>query len=111
MKLNNYSTPTANPAVVIHSRFRYILPGNSTTLEARVFASPPDSATVRWYHKERLISPSTEVKYRATSTGDIYQLEVTNIGQNEVGLYRIVVSLNGASANDTIMLSFPGMSQ
>ena len=93
---------------MIHSRFQYVLPGNSTALEARVFASPAESATITWYHNERLINTS-EVRYRATSDGDIYRLEVNNVTQNVVGLYRIVVSLNGMSANDTIMLSFPGM--
>ena len=85
----------------------YVLPGNTTTLEARVHATPQNQASVRWYHEERFINDATEPRYTVSSDGDIYRLVVSNIGNNEVGRYTIVASLNGVSTNDTALISFP----
>ena len=95
--------------MIIQSRFQYVLRGRSTALEAKVFASPPESAIVMWYHQETLINAASDARYTTRTVGDIYRLEVNSVSESEVGLYRIVVSLNGMSANDTIMLGFPGM--
>ena len=99
---------TANPAVIIQSRVQYVLAGTSTTLEARVFASPPESAIVQWYHEGRLIDDASESEYTASSSGDIHMLTVDSVSPNELGEYRIVVVLNGLNATDEILLHFPG---
>ena len=96
----------ANPAVVIQSRVQYVLPGTSTTLEARV--SPPDSAVVQWYHEGRLIDDASEAEYTATSSGDIRMLTVVSVSENEIGEYTIVVTFNGVNATDGILMEFPG---
>ena len=103
-----YSPSTANPDVIIQSEIQYVLTGSSTTLEARVFASAPESAVVQWYHRERLINDATEAKYTATSAGDLYRLTVHGVSENEVGEYTIVVTLNGRNATDRITLNLPG---
>ena len=103
-----YSPSAANPDVIIQSEIQYVLADSSTTLEARVFASPPESAVVQWYHKERLIDNATESSYTTTSVGDLYRLTVNGVSENEVGEYTIVVTLNGRNATDRITLSLPG---
>ena len=101
--------PTANPAVFLRSRFYYVLPGNTTTLEARVHASSSSMAVVRWYHANRLINDASENSYTASSEGDIYRLEVNSVSESELGKYTVVVTLDGRMANDTTTLSYPGM--
>lgn len=86
-----------------------MLSGTSTTLEARVFASPSNTATVSWYHRGALLDPANDARYTTSSSGDMYSLTVSSVSEAEVGEYTIVVSLNGVTANDTIMLTFPGM--
>ena len=100
----------ANPVVIIQSEVQYVLPGpgSSATLEARVFASPPESAVVQWYHRGRLIDDATESLYAATSAGDSYRLTVHGVSENEVGEYTIVVTLNGRNATDRITLLLTG---
>ena len=102
-------TCTANPAVVFRSSVQYVLRGTSTTLEARVFASPPNTATVSWHHRGTLIDVANDARYAMSSSGDIYSLTVSSVSQAEVGEYTIVVSLNGVDTNDTIMLDLLGM--
>ena len=102
------SFSTANPAVIIQSRVQYVLAGSSTTLEARAFASPAESAIVQWYHKGRLIDAANEAQYTVTSSGDIHMLTVQSVSEDEIGEYRIVVIVNGVNATDGIMLDFPG---
>ena len=99
---------TANPAVIIQSRVQYVLASTSTTLEARVFASPPEPAIVQWYHEGRLIDDANEAQYTATSSGDIHMLTVDSVSVNEIGEYTIVVILNEVNATDGILLDFPG---
>ena len=99
---------TANPAVIIQSQVQYVLPDSSTTLEARVFASPLDQAVVQWYHRGRLINDNAEIPYTASSNGDLYRLTVNSVSGNEVGEYSIVVSLNGLRASDRITVLFSG---
>ena len=99
---------TANPAVIIQSPVQYVLPSTSTTLEARVFASPLNLAVVQWYHQGRLIDDTTETSYTASSSGDIYTLTVNPVNANEVGEYSIIVTLSGLNATDRITLLFPG---
>ena len=98
-----------NPSVVIRSREQYVLSGTSTTLEARVFASPSDSATVRWYHRGTLIDDVNDNRYTASSEGDIHRLRVSSVSETETGEYTIVVSLNGVNSTDSISLNFPGL--
>ena len=85
-----------------------MLAGTSTTLEAKVFASPPESAVVQWYHRGRLINDTTEAKYTATSSGDIHMLTVDSVTVDELGEYTIAVILNSVNATDRIVLEFPG---
>ena len=73
-----------------------------------MFASPTESAVVVWYHKGRLIDDANEPQYTATSSGDIHRLMVASVGENEVGEYTIVVTLDGLNATDGIVLNFPG---
>ena len=103
-----HSPSTVNPDVIIQSEVQYVLAGNSTTLEARVFASPLNQAVVKWYHRGRLIDDATESSYTATSVGDSYRLTVHGVSENEVGEYTIVVTLAGRNATDRITLSHPG---
>ncbi len=104
-----YGSPsTANPAVIIQSNVQYVLSGSSTTLEARVFASPLNQAIVQWFHSGRLRNDATESSYTATSTGDTYRLTVNGASENEVGEYTIVVTLDGRNATDSITLLIPG---
>ena len=102
-------TPIANPAVFLRSRVYYVLPGNTTTLEARVHASSSSMAVVRWYHANRIINDANENSYTASSEGDIYRLEVNSVSESELGRYTVVVTLDGRMANDTTTLSYPGM--
>lgn len=78
---------------------------------AKVFvsASPVNLTHVNWYHKGRLIDHINEERYRARSDGEIYQLELNNVSENELGKYEILVSLNGMNVTDTIQVRFPGM--
>ena len=99
---------TANPAVIIQSEIQYALPDSSTTLEARVFASPLDQAVVQWYHEGRPIDDTTEASYTASSTGDLHRLTVSGVSGNKVGEYTVVVILNRLNATDRITLQFPG---
>ena len=110
LQCNNYydSPSTANPAVIIQSEVQYVLAGSSTTLEARVFASPPESAVVQWYHRGRLIDNVTESSYTATSAGDSHRLTLHGVSENEVGEYTIVVTLDGRNATDRITLLLIG---
>ena len=101
-------TPAANPSVIIRSRAQHVLRGDTTTLEARVFASP-NNATIMWYYQGTLIDIANDPRYTASSSGDMYSLTVSSVSEAKVGEYTIVVSLNGMTANDTIMLAFPGM--
>ena len=73
-----------------------------------MFASPPESAVVQWYHEGRLIDDASESQYTATSSGDIHMLTVNSVSANEIGEYTIVVILNGVNATDGILLDFPG---
>ena len=95
--------------MIIQSRFQYVLHGRSTALEARVLVSSPESAIVAWYHQGIPIDVASDTRYTTTTDGNVYRLEVNSVSESEVGLYRIVVTLDGRSANDTIMLGFPGM--
>ena len=102
------SLSTVNPAVVIRSRVQYVLAGHSTTLEARVFASPAESAVVQWYHEGRLIDDANEADYTINSRGDIRMLTVDSVSEDEIGRYTVEVILNGVNVTDQISLEFPG---
>ena len=102
------SLSTVNPAVVIRSRVQYVLAGHSTTLEARVFASPAESAVVQWYHEGRLIDDANETDYTINSRGDICMLTVDSVSKDKIGRYTVVVILNGVNVTDQISLEFPG---
>ena len=101
---------TANPAVVIRSNVQYVLRDTSTTLEARVFASPLNTATVSWYHQGTPIDIANDARYTTSSSGDIYSLTVSSVSEAEIGEYMIVVCLNGMNSSDTVQLNFPGLS-
>ena len=74
-----------------------------------MFASPSDSATVRWYHRGTLIDDVNDNRYTASSEGDIHRLRVSSVSETETGEYTIVVSLNGVNSTDSISLNFPGL--
>ena len=74
-----------------------------------MFATPSDSATVRWYHQGTLIDDVIDNRYTASSEGDIHRLRVSSVSEAETGEYTIVVSLNGVTANDTTVLAFLGI--
>ena len=99
---------SANPAVFIQSRVQYVLAGNSTTLEATVYASPADLALVQWYHERTFINTLNETGYTASQHGDIHTLEIESVSENELGEYTIVVTLEGLNATDDIILKFLG---
>ena len=104
----NFSLSTANPVIIIRSRVQYVLAGHSTTLEARVFASPAESAVVQWYHEGRLIDDANEADYTINSRGDIRMLTVDSVSEDEIGRYTVEVILNGVNVTDQISLEFPG---
>ena len=84
-----------------------MLRGDTTTLEARVFASP-NNATIMWYYQGTLIDIANDPRYTASSSGDIYSLTVSSVSETEIGEYTIVVSLNGINSSDTVRLNFLG---
>lgn len=101
---------SANPAAFIQPTFQYILAGNSTTIEATVYASPADSALVQWYHEERFIDTINNTNYTVTASDDGYiqRLTVNSVGEGELGEYTILVSLNDSNATDKVILIFLG---
>ena len=63
---------------------------------------------MQWYHEARIIDTINEMIYTTNSAGDIHSLVIDSIGENEIGLYAIVVSLNGSNATDETILRFLG---
>ena len=70
-------------------------------------ASPADSALVQWYHNATLISILNETGYTTSQDGSI--LEIESVGEDELGEYVIVVSVDGVNASDEIILKFKGI--
>ena len=100
----------ANPAVFIQSEVQYVLAGNSTIVEASVYASPADSALVKWYHGTRFIDllNVTDYSTSVSQDGDVHRLEIESVGETELGEYLIVVTLGELNASDEILLTFLG---
>ena len=73
-----------------------------------MYASPADLALVQWYHETRFINTLNETGYTASQYGDIHRLEIESVGENELGEYTIVVTLEGLNTTDDIILKFLG---
>ena len=73
-------------------------------------ASPADSAVVQWYHNATLINTSNETGYSTSTSqdGSRHRLEIDSVSESELGVYVIVLSIDGDNATDEIILKFHG---
>ena len=69
-------------------------------------------AEVQWYHESELIDTSNQTQsgYAVDVDGETHWLLIDSVGEERLGEYVVVVSLNGsANASDEVILKFLGM--
>ena len=85
--------------------------GNTTTIEAVVYAQPADSVEVQWYHESDLIDTENQTLsgYAIDVDGETHKLIIDSVTEDRLGEYVIVVSVNGsANASDEVVVKILG---
>ena len=99
---------TANPAVFISTKLKYVLPGDSSTLIATVYAFPQEDAIAEWYLNGQRINIDSDNRYSSNTDGNQYTLQLRSVDASLLGEYEIVVTVQGQNSSDFVNLTFPG---
>ena len=97
--------------IYISTPIVYTSPSADVNISAVLFVGSSSISAIVWQFNGQLINTDSNSRYSTiqTQTSDI--LTVHNVDADVLGKYTVIITIGGASRNDSVELTFPGMKE
>ena len=99
----------ADPTVSIAEHVIFVEYGSDVQIRATTYTSSQSDFTIDWYHGGIAVNTTASNHYSVVREGiHVYTLSVSSVDPSRLGIYEVVVTVNGRNQSDIVQLMLPG---